>query len=222
MKLILLIPSLFLYLASFAQNKDISDSTLNEMCKTLNSTANKALPDTDRIKAMLVKHIAAIFENLDETEQNKAVEFIFFRLQRNCNEFQNILLRAEPLKGEWEIVDQKPLSSLTKINYDDFIKCHTYYYMEGSGDTTHVTITGNIWEDHFTDGTYSRLKLRWLNNASFELEFVESNNNGRKNYSKPGDKFIYELLQKDDNKYKVSVEIPGRKPYNLFYLHREK
>lgn len=221
MKQICIFSFLFLYLHAVSQTPIISDSTLNEMCKTLLTPENKLLADSDRIKSAVVKHISPLIWNLTESEQTDALDYVVFRMQRNCKEFKSMLDKSEPNKGDWKVVEQKPVSNFTKKEYLDFLKIGKYYYKEVSGDTVLLTIGNGIWEDHFKDGTYSRLKLRWLKNAEFQIEFIESNNRIRKNFSKPGDKYNYLLIEKDDNKYKLSVEIVGTDRFVTFYLYFE-
>ena len=212
---------LFFWLHSDSQTKKIADSTLEEMCKTLQTNPNNTLSDTDRIKDVFQKHITPLVSDLNETEQTDALQFVYFRLQRVCKEFKSILDRIDTNKGDWVSVDQKPVSHLHKDEYIEMLKIGKFYYKEFSGDTVQLTLGNNIWEDHFKDGTYSRLKLRWLKDAEFQIEFIESNNLIRKNYSKPGDKYNYQLLEKKDNKYKLSAEVVGTGRFVTFYLYFE-
>ena len=221
MKPFLISAFLLLSLSSISQRLIITDSTLDEMCKTLITKQNKLLSDSDRINYVLDKLTTPFTSGLSETEQSDLLDYVFFRMQRNCKEFKSILDRLTPNNGDWVAVDNKPFSNLKEKDYQEFIKIEKFFYRESSGDTARVVVSNSIWEDHFKDGTYSRLKLRWLKNAEFQIEFIESNNQSRKNFSKPGDKYNYQLLEKYNNKYKLSVEIDGAGQFSTFYMYFE-
>jgi len=206
-------------LTSIAQNAHISDSTLNEVCKTLVTKENKLLPDSDRVRQVIAKHLSPILLTLNESEQTAAITYTFYRLQRNCKEFKSILDQATPNKGDWVSLNKKPKSTLTKKDFDKFLKIGNYSYLEHSGDTVHISLTTTTWEDHFKDGTYSMLTLHWIKNAEFQIEFMESNNEIRKNFSKPGDKYRYQLLEKHSDYYLMSLEIPGKSQFMTFKLY---
>ena len=72
-----------------------------------------------------------------------------------------------------------------------------------------ITIENNIWQDHFIDGTYSSLKFKWISECEFEIEFVKSNNELRKNFSKAGDKYRYQILAQGAGFYEMFVEVVG-------------
>lgn len=115
----------------------------------------------------------------------------------------------EPPKGDWETVDEKPNSVVNKKVCRKFIDHINYTYLEANGDTVKLQIENGFWVDHFKDGTYSKLKLNWITDCEFEIEFIESNNKLRKGFSKPGDKYRYQVINKKDNYYEMSVEILG-------------
>ncbi len=73
--------------------------------------------------------------------------------------------------------------------------------------------------DLFKDGTYSKLKFEWLGDCEFELEFIESNNESRKSFSKPGDKYIYQILDKKAKYYLMSAWIPGMSYFLKFKIY---
>ena len=55
----------------------------------------------------------------------------------------------------------------------------------------------------------------------FELEFIESNNVNRKSFSKKGEKYLYQVLSKENNYYWIMVEIPGQNRLVKFKLFAE-
>ena len=171
------------------------------------------------MQKFLKKHIIPVLNNIETSQQTAAVENISFRLQRICKEYKSILERLVPNKGDWETINEKPISKLNKEVCLDIFKTEQYYYLEASGDTIRLSIKNGFWQDHFKDGTYSKLKFHWISDCEFEIEFVESNNRIRKNLSKPGDKYRYQFLEKGRSYYKLSVEVVGANQFSTFKLY---
>lgn len=218
MKSIILYSSMLLYsLTASAQMNKITDSLLTEICKTLNE--NKGLNDTVRLKEVSDKHLAPVLNLVEPSKQTYAFDFIHYRLQRNCKEYKDILDRMNPSKGDWEKIDTKPVSLLKRKTCQDFLSRENYRYVESNGDTVHVTLKKGIWTDRFPDGTYSQLKFRWVNDCEYEIEYLESNNTVRKNFSMPGDKYRYVLIEENEHFYKISAEIVGTGQFMLFHLY---
>ncbi len=77
------------------------------------------------------------------------------------------------------------------------------------------------WQDTFKDGSTSNLKYEWTSDIEFLLTFVESNNELRKNFSVPGDEFLYSVISMKDNYFILSVKIPTHNKYGEFKLYYE-
>ncbi len=75
------------------------------------------------------------------------------------------------------------------------------------------------WQDSFSNGTFSKLTYNWVNESEFELVFIESNNETRGNFSVKGDKYIYQVLSKEDVFYSMSVNIPGQSTFEKFKMY---
>lgn len=202
---------------AFSQANAINDSLINKICNALN--LNRHLSDTLRLREVSLKYIFPAIMNLDSSKRRTAFMFIENRLQRNCKEFSLIVERLNPNKGDWIHEDKKPVGSLQKKACEDFIKIKRYSYMESNGDTVHLTIDNNLWEDHFSDGTYSKLKFHFIGDCEFEIEFIESNNETRKSFSHPGDKYKYQILSKEKGYYKLSVELAGANQFYTFKMY---
>lgn len=218
MKLILLL--LIFQLTSysiFAQVDKVNDSLIEEICTYL--TDNNHLEDKVRYERIKARYIYPIIYKIKNSKRDEAINFISARLQRNCKEFDEMVERLNPPKGDWVRIDKKQTSSLSKEVCEDFLKIGEYYYFGADGEKVYLTIENNIWEDHFLDNTYSKLNLSWTDTCEFEIEFVESNNKIRRNFSKPGDKYKYQILEKDDNYYKLSVEIVQANQFFTFKLY---
>ncbi|HMC84551.1 MAG TPA: hypothetical protein VKI61_03465, partial [Chitinophagaceae bacterium] len=143
---------------------------------------------------------------------------IYFRLQRLCPVFNELLVKNSPKNKYWQTVFERPQSHLKNSDCLEFQEYKNYKYIEMNGDTVKLKIDSGFWVDNFKDGTYSKLKVYWSLDCYFDIEFIESNNNIRKKFSKPGDKFRYTILEKFDNYYLMSVEIVGIKRFSIFKI----
>ncbi|MVM36499.1 hypothetical protein GO730_00565 [Spirosoma sp. HMF3257] len=210
--LFLIIPNLVL-----CQTDKIDDSFFVEVCNTL--IDNQGRPDNLRIDEINKQHIIPLVKKYRKYEQQDMLYFIVARLQRNCPEYQQIMNRKYKSKGDFIQVDKKPTSILDKEACKSFLERGKYYYYEDDGEIAQLTLDKGFWEDHFKDGTYSKLKLSWIGDCEFEIEFIESNNKLRKNISRPGDKYRYQILSKDNSSYILSLEIPGNNEFHTFKLY---
>ncbi|MPS73727.1 MAG: hypothetical protein E2590_11345 [Chryseobacterium sp.] len=211
---------LFLFISafSFAQNdSDSVDKLTNEMCLSFKN--NESLSDSLRITILNEKFIFPYLSQFPETEQEPLVDKLYFRFQKNCKEFVDYLYRIDPpKKDDWIKLDTRPDIKITKKELDFLKRKQNFYYFEWDGEKTTVKITNKYWTETFSDGTYSKLYFRWLASNQFELEFIESNNNGRKNFSKLGDKYVYEIVSKENDHYWILVTISGQSELFMFKL----
>ncbi|MBG26779.1 MULTISPECIES: hypothetical protein [Croceibacter] len=96
--------------------------------------------------------------------------------------------------GDKEKVDKQP-----DLNCEDLKKGDFYYLTErpesGIVDTTFVTISNDMFLERMKSGkTYSLLNIKWKENCEFDLLFKESNDPMKKEFSKNGDVYEYEIL----------------------------
>lgn len=191
----------------FSQNIKQIDSVTIAMCESLEKS--KIVDDTLNVKAMFFQHLPGVYEKFNVSSQNEADSLndkIYYRLQRNCNLFREILRRLEPNKSDWKILNEKPLSKISENDFKKFIKHGKFTYKEYNGSIVSVTIEKNVWLEIFEDGTYSKLKFISKKDGEFDLEFIESNNEIRKNFSIKGDIYNYGLFLKDENCYHTWVK----------------
>jgi hypothetical protein len=115
-------------------------------------------------------------------------------------------------------VAEKPIGNATKKDCRAFLSHDQYSYRESDGiSSVAVSVKKGIWTETFADGTYSKLKLKWIGDCEFDLEFVESNNAIRKNISKAGDKYHYRILERNDGHYALLYELDG--VYSTFKVY---
>ncbi|MEL6696539.1 MAG: hypothetical protein AAFP89_09855 [Bacteroidota bacterium] len=89
-----------------------------------------------------------------------------------------------------------------------------YYLTQKPGskvlDTTFVTISGDSYLEKLRNRTtYSKLKINWKDDCSFELVFEESNDPFKKEMLKKGDIFIYEMVANEDESFFIEINWQG-------------
>ncbi len=200
-----------------AQDQNKRDSIVNLICKTI--VENRTDDDTTRVNIAFEKYLYNFLATYNETEREDVFTNIYYRLQRNCLEFKKILQKLIPNQGDWEMLTEKPTSKVTAQDCREFKQKRYYYYLEANGSKTRVEIHEGFWTDTFTDSTYSKLKLKWLNDCEFEIEFIESNNESRKNMSKKGDTYRYSIIDRKENYYDMVLEVVGAGQLSRFKMY---
>ncbi len=202
--------------AGLGQSELQIDSLIAVICKSVEANNNKS--DSTRIILAYGEHLFPFVERFEESKRDQLSEKIYYRLQRNCREFSDILDRLNPPQGDWEKVLVKPKTTLDKKECRKFTDYVRYKYPDNNGDTVNLTIEKGFWIDHLKDGTYSKLKFKWINDCEFEIEFIESNNPVRNQFSKKGDRYWYQINGKQETHYDLSVQVVGTEGHYLFKL----
>lgn len=193
------------------------DSLNNEICKSL--VQNQNLHNEIRINTINNSHVVPYLSKFkDSIAQRRVFELIFFRLQRNCNEFV-ALFPNKSSQSTWEMHNEKPVEKLSKDQCNAFDKISRYYYIENDGKKVEVTLSDNLWIEKFEDNTFSKLKYKKKGQCEFELEFIESNNLSRKNLSVKGDKYLYKLYDEDEQTY--SIYSKNKETYYTFKIVKQ-
>lgn len=218
MKYILLVFAFFISIYSFSQTIVQIDSIANVMCSNL-IKYNEIKNDTLKLNTLYEKELYPYLGTLKESKVETIGQRIYYRLQRNCVEFRELLDRLDPPNEETKRMVEKPKSNISKKDLMDFKKTKDFTYSEVDGSITSVHIGNDLWIDNFSDGTYSKLTYNWINEYEFELIFIESNNETRANFSIEGDKLIYSILDKQKSYYVMSVNIFGQQIYEEFKLY---
>ena len=204
-----------------AQSIEDIDQLTFSICKTLNQPGHKKSDSArlqDAFNENLPKFTAQFkLDNYSEDLMSK----IFLRLQRNCDEYKRIDYRLYPdeLKGDWKLLDIKPISKISASECNLYFKKHKkFYYFEAGGDKTYVNIGKGFWIDTFKDGTTSKLYFK-KNDCKFELTFIESNNDLRKNFSVKGNQYFYEVISVENEILTVIVQSDVSKSFSQFKLY---
>jgi hypothetical protein len=191
-----------------AQTQAQKDSVINEVCNTLNTTSG--LKDSLRIVNAFATHVHKFAGRYSESTRPELLEGIFLRAQRLCPQLRILLAQVSPPQGDWRRVAVKPIGKATKKDCRTFLNHEQYSYLEPDGiSSVSVAIAKGIWTETFADGSYSRLRLRWIGDCEFDLEFIESNNVARQSMSKPGDNYHYRILDRNDGHYSLLYEADG-------------
>ncbi len=209
--------ALLISISSNAQTQVEKDSVINLICKEI--AANDKEADSVRVITAFNKYLNGYLLGFPENQREEIFDAIFYRLQRNCIEFKKMLNKIIPDAGDWVSLDEKPKTRLSTASCKKFDKQHLFTYLETNNDTTRVEIRDGFWTDYFLDGTYSKLKFKWINDCEFEIEFIESNNASRKGLSKKGDKYRYLIVDNNEKYYTMVVETVGTSQFSQFKLY---
>lgn len=205
-------------LSAFAQSHQEIDSVSYQMCDRLKANSGIA-NDTLRIQQAYEQILFPFLAQLAPDKAEAVGQTTYFRFQRNCPEFREILNRLNPPQDEVSWTEVEPESEITDREIDAFRNTADFSYLEVDGKRTQVLMQDGFWTDTFADDTFSKLSVEWITDKKFELTFIESNNVSRSNFSFKGDKLVYKLLDKKDDHYVLSVNIPGQDNHEIFKLY---
>lgn len=202
----------------FSQGITQIDSMSVVMCNSLKNSIN-IKNDTLRINTLYESQLYPYLRSLGNSNAQKVGEQIYFRMQRNCVEFRELLDRLDPPKEGATRKTSKSISKLTKKEIENFKKQVNFKYFEVNGDITTSTMKNGKWIDTFSDKTYSKLDYKWISDTEFELTFIESNNETRNGFSVKGDKLLYNVISKESDYYLMSVNISGQTVFEEFKMY---
>lgn len=198
------------------------DSLSSKMCESLK--ALKDVKDETQVMMVFQKHVPEFYEKIRVTSQEQAdsiADRIFFRLQKNCQVFSDVMSATEENKSDWQKLSGKPKVTISKKQCDAFFSGKNFYYKEYDGKTVKVTLSSTHWVETFQDNTTSTLLIRKKDKCGFELEFLESNNNIRKNLSVKGDVYHYGIFSVENGVYDL-WNVTRDNQYYSFRLYPQK
>lgn len=199
------------------------DSVTYKMCESLSNLTE--VKDDVKITMIIEKHLPSFYQKFNITTQIAADSIgdkVFFRLQKNCSNFISLLNNLEENKSDWVILTQKPKHEISKKNCTNFFAGRNYYYKEYDGKIVNVVMTSDSWTETFEDNTTSKLLLRQKDNCEFELEFIESDNNLRKNFSIKGDIYKYGIFKLEEDTFYLWTSSKDNNTFYSFRLYRKK
>lgn len=214
----------FLFFSSilFAQiHNEETYKIIDKMC--IDFKSNENLNDSLRFKSLHQKFISPYLKQFSDSEQEKQLDYLYIRFQKRCESFREYLQQIDPPEGEnWIRLKEKPEITITTEELNEFKSTTSFYYFEYAGEKTTVETDKKYWIETFPDGTNSKLFYRWIGKSKFELEFIESDNTIRRDFSKKGEKYIYQIINKENDYYWVLVEVPGQSEILKFKLFINK
>jgi len=210
---------LFVFTFGYSQTKDDVDVLSAAICGSLKET--KGIADSTRLDLAYGKHLPPFFKKhkvSSEAKFDSLTQMLFYRLQKNCGEFVEILHNTNRQKGDWKTVIEKPAGSVTEKVAEELTGIN-HYYLEPTGDKVVVTIKDGHWTEQFKDGTSSKLTFRWTSDNEFELQFVESTNISRQHFSKKGDTYHYGIFAKDKEIFSLWAHNAPLNTYSTFKMY---
>lgn len=210
-KIYLLLLLLGIANVSVSQTIKEVDSMSNIFCNYLKKLDIKN--DTLKLNTLYEQKFYPYLRTVESSKIDQIGNQLYYRLQRNCLGFRELLDRLDPPKDGVDRNSGRPTSQLTKKQLRELKKRTEFYYYEVSGEKTKVVMKDGFWTDYFSDNTTSKLTYKWISDTEFELTFIESDNESRSNFSVKGDQFIYQILSKEDNFYWMALNIPGQANY---------
>lgn len=178
--------------------QDIIDKLTKELCKCIEKqetkTTNDIGPCYEDLLINNLKEIKKFYktDTLEDIDFEQIGNKIGVKMVKECP----YVLDNFPsgVVGDQEKVDKQP-----DLNCEDLKKGDFYYLTErpidGIKDTTFVTISNDMFLERMRAGkTYSLLNIKWKDNCEFDLIFNESNDPMKKEFSKTGDTYEYEIL----------------------------
>lgn len=217
---IILVLTLVYTIDSIGQSIKEIDSISKDFCEYLKTTEHID-NDSIRLDEFYKNKFDTFLYQFDREKSNLIGSQLFYRTQKNCRAFTELLERLYPPKESVSRIKEKPKTKLSDKQILDFWNQKSFYYFENSGEETIVVIENNEYKETFTDSSYSNLSYERINKFEFELEFLESNNEIRRNFSLRGDKFIYGIIDREENYYLISTKIENQNYYELFKLYFE-
>lgn len=211
-KLILKTLVYLLIISSFA-NCGHSQHNIEAVIENCCENVNQMKTDNVELihKMILTKYVEKLVQNEEEIKNDSIFEAFSLRLQKKCPQYLEKIYKTYD-KGIWELHEKRPIVESTIQECRSFESIGSYYYQSDIGEVT-LTINDGIWFEEFEDDTYSKLKFIKTEPCEFYLEFIESNNAMKMNFSKKGDKYNYQIIAKEMNSFTLSVQVPNSNQY---------
>ena len=162
-------------------------------------------------KMILDKHVYKLFRYKETIQHDSIFQAFSLKLQSKCPSYLKLMYETYD-KDIWKLHDEQPKVIASIEDCQSFESIGSYYYPSDIGEVI-LNIEGDIWFEQFQDGTYSKLKFVTTKSCEFYLEFIESNNMVKMNFSKKGDKYYYHIIDKGYDSFTLSVQIPNSNQY---------
>ena len=207
-----------------ASSQELFDKLTKDLCSCLEKIKAKTPDDfAPCFEDILLNNLKEIKKHykaktLDGVNMEELGNKVGARIVKECDYVMNTFPSGNVVSKENEIKKQPDLKC------DDLKKGDFYYLIptqnQQVSDTTFVTISNNMFLERMKNGrTYSLLEIDWKDKCKFNLEFKESNDPFKKELSKKGDVYEYEILQNNENSVFIKISWKGRThQFELFKL----
>lgn len=211
--------SVFFIIALFTASHQVSsqeliDKLTKQLCGCLEEKKAKSLDDlmpcfedliVDNLKEIKKLYNAETIEGVNMEELGNKIGV---KLVKECDYVINTFPSGT-------VEEEKKVKRQPNLTCNDLKKGDFYYLTPNPvlkvSDTTFVTITNNMFLERMRNGrTYSMLEIRWKDKCKFDLEFKESNDPFKKELSKKGDIYEYEVLQNNANSTFIQINWKGK------------
>ncbi|TDL99533.1 MAG: hypothetical protein C4K58_06455 [Flavobacteriaceae bacterium] len=201
----------------FAQNIQEIDSLSQVMCRELEKTNPNDLPQ-ERLGDVFEKVIVPYVEMQPIKIQGQVMELFYFRSQRVCGLYLDLLSEALDSPTPMKRVKEEPVSTISQQDLDIFKQNKRFWYRENDGTKTKVTLSGGNWKSNYSDGTKSLYSLHWISSNRFEVAYIKSNNH-RSKMNLVGDKYQYKILSRNGSEFTLCEWVEGMNKYSIFTLN---
>ena len=216
MKILFLIGCFWITFDADAQKKYNYDSLTIKLCESFNGTSN--FPDTLRIEKTF-ENYSYLFNYLSETEIRNVYSVLYLRLQMSCPGFDKITESGSQTSNDNITIDSNIRSKLNSKQCSDLFKSNKYYYFDGDSKVN-LFITDSTWTSLFSDGTFSELSLKMINECEFIITLLESNNYIISNSLKSGHQYRYKIIEEFQTYYILITEDISTRKKQLFKLYK--
>lgn len=214
----------------FSQSSREIDSISNSMCEYLKQVDIKKETNRQKIAfekiSLYEKHLYPYLRKTFKTRTKEAENIeqkINYRLQRNCSEFRYLTNKIEKPNEKFSEINEKPKSTISKKEIEEFKVQKNFYYFEKPKDTikAYVVMSDGKWESLLPDKTFCKMEYKWISENEYELVFIESNNEFMSDFSTEGDKYIHKVLSKENGFYYISITTEKQNNFTKFKMYYE-
>jgi hypothetical protein len=227
MKKVLIILLIGITNSVFSQSSKEIDSISNIMCEYLKDVEIKKITNRKEVLykkiSLYEKHLFPYLEKFEKLKAKNIEQKINYRLQRNCSEFRYLSNKIENREKNFSEINEKSNSTISEKELKEFKNKNKFYYFESAKDTIKVKVVmqNGKWEISFSDKTFCKMEYKWINEKKYELVFIESNNKFMSEYSVKGDKYIHQVLSKENGFYYININTEGQNTFTKFKMYYE-
>lgn len=191
-------------------SQDVYDKIGKAACKCFEVKKVK-IDENKKIEECILKSLKKFKNKINTNKEDEKVEKIVLNiisyLSKNCPYSDYLMQGKESYNWSKQEI---------KTNCKDFFKGDFYYLqpsIEGDIDTVLVFIYGEKYTELTNnEENTTKLKMTWLNDCEYEIEFLESNDKIKLAFSYIGEKYHQKIIKIENDKATIEV-IYNERPY---------